>query len=240
MNTCSNTACFLAKNGNVTFPLVTLAGLADGINPCAIGMLVFLLGYLVIFLNRKDKIFPTVLVYISTVYFTYLLLGFFLYEATLYFNLSSYKTLFQKLLGGLFFVFAALSFKDAFFLNKRPSLRIPMPIQRRLKNLAKRTTYPTTCLFALLVTLFEAPCSLPVYAGTAQILSSSGLPNLIVLAYFLYYNLLFILPLILVAAIFVAGVDFLTIEDLTHRTQPKMKFILGLTLIGFSFYFFFL
>ena len=38
----------------MSFPLVTLAGLSDGINPCAIGMMIMLLGYLVVF-HRKEK-----------------------------------------------------------------------------------------------------------------------------------------------------------------------------------------
>lgn len=59
METCTRIACYLeGRGGLVSFPLVTIAGLADGINPCAIGMMVTLLGYLIIFgnpINSKIK-----------------------------------------------------------------------------------------------------------------------------------------------------------------------------------------
>jgi cytochrome c biogenesis protein CcdA len=236
--TCTNVACYLAGKGAITFPLVTIAGLIDGINPCAIGMLVFLLGYLVVFLNKKSKIFLTALVYILTVYITYLLLGLFLYKFTLIFHLSSYRMPFQKILGVIFFIFGLISIKDMFFPHIGPSLRIPLKLQSRLKNYAKNVSLPTTMLFAFLVTVLKAPCSIPLYVGTAKVLSTSGLPQWAVVAYFLYYNLLFVFPLILIAGVFIKGVNFLTIEDFTHRAQPKMKLIIGLALIGFSLYFF--
>lgn len=237
MNSCTDVACYLADKGAITFPLVTLAGIIDGINPCAISLLVFLLGYLVVFLNQRRKIFLTALVYIATVYLTYLVLGLFLYKFALFFHLSAYRVIFQKILGVLFFVFSILTLKDLFWPNKGPNLRIPLSLQSRLKQLAKSANYPATIVFAVLVTLFETPCSIPLYAGTAQILSTSGLPTVAIIGYLLYYNLLFILPLIVVAGIFVKGVDFLTIEDMTHRAQRKMKLLVGLALLGFGLYF---
>jgi len=239
MPTCTKTLCFLADKGSVTFPLITIAGIVDGINPCAIWMLVFLLGYLVIFLQKKARILPTALIYIGTVYLTYLVLGLILYKITLSINLSAFKAPFQKFLGIFFLGFSLLTLKDVFFPKVGPSIRIPLSIQGKLKNFAKKATFPTTAIFAVLVTLFEAPCSLPLYAGTAQILSSLHLSIFVITAYYLYYNLLFILPLLIVVGIFIKGVDFLTIEDFTHRAQPKMKGLIGSILLIFSLYFLF-
>jgi len=200
-------------------------------------MLVFLLGYLLVFLQKKEKILPTALIYIGSVYLTYLVLGLFLYQLTLTIHLSAFKLPFQKFIGVLFLIFSGLTLKDLFIPNFGPHLRIPLSTHKPLKAIARRATYPATALFAVLVTIFEAPCSLPLYAGTAQILSTSHLPRLAVLGYFLYYNALFILPLAAVTAVFIKGVDFLTIEDLTHRAQNKMKLVLGIMLLGFSLYF---
>ena len=54
---CTNAVCQLAKNGGlVSFPLVTIAGLIDSLNPCAITMIVLLLTSLIIFSKRKERV----------------------------------------------------------------------------------------------------------------------------------------------------------------------------------------
>ena len=46
----------LLENRGLSFSLVVLAGLLDGVNPCAIGMLILLLGYLLVLLVRTKEV----------------------------------------------------------------------------------------------------------------------------------------------------------------------------------------
>src|SRR3989338_4742567 len=99
METCTRIACYLeGKGGLVSFPLVTVAGLADGINPCAIGMMVMLLGYLVIF-HRKQRRQLIVIggAYILTVFLTYLVIGLGFYRFISQINLWAAKWIINKI-----------------------------------------------------------------------------------------------------------------------------------------------
>jgi len=77
---CTSAGCYLIKGGGiVSFPIVTLAGIMDGINPCAIGMLIMLLGYLIVFAKKPERVLKTGVLYIGTIYVTYFILGLLFY-----------------------------------------------------------------------------------------------------------------------------------------------------------------
>jgi cytochrome c biogenesis protein CcdA len=78
---CNAVGCFLERNGGlVSLPLVTLAGIVDGLNPCAIGMLLLLLGYLIVFAKKPEKVLRIGGIYIASVFMTYLTLGLLFYK----------------------------------------------------------------------------------------------------------------------------------------------------------------
>ena len=86
---CTRLACYLeGKEGALSLPLITIAGLVDGINPCAIGMMVMLLGYLLVFAKKPERVFKTGLLYVGTVFTTYLVVGLGLYSFVSRFDLS--------------------------------------------------------------------------------------------------------------------------------------------------------
>ena len=73
---CTRLACYLAgKEQLISLPMVTVAGLVDGVNPCAIGMMVMLLGYLLVFAKKPERVIKTGLLYVGTVFATYLVVG---------------------------------------------------------------------------------------------------------------------------------------------------------------------
>ena len=105
MAPCTSAGCYLSQNGGlVSFPLVTIAGIVDGINPCAISMLVLLLTYLIIFAKREDRVLKTGLLYASTIYLTYLTIGLFFYKSVSAFDLSSLRNIINPVIGGLLLI----------------------------------------------------------------------------------------------------------------------------------------
>lgn len=232
---CTSIACYLAQSGGkVTFPLITLAGLVDGINPCAIGMILLLLGYIIVFARQPEKILKLGGVYIVTVYLTYLSIGLIFYHSVETLNLTPYRILFDRILGSILLLAGAINIKDFFAPGKGISLEIPQKTRPKLLKLVEGVSLPATIILAILVTFLETPCSLPIYIGTATILNYSGFSLPLILAYFAYYNFLFILPLIVILFLVWRGREMVTLKDWEHRAKRWMKLSLGVLLVLMS------
>lgn len=232
---CTSIACYLATGGGkVTFPLITVAGLIDGINPCAIGMILLLLGYIIVFARQPEKIIKLGGVYILTVYLTYLSIGLIFYRSVETLNLTPYRILFDRILGSILLLAGAINIKDFFAPGKGISLEIPQKARPGLLKLVEKASLPATIILAILVTFLETPCSLPIYIGTATILNYSGFSLPIILAYFAYYNFLFILPLIIILFLVWRGREMVSLKDWEHRAKRWMKLSLGTLLVLMS------
>src|SRR3989344_9098049 len=59
----------------LTLGIVIAAALADSINPCVFGVLIFLLAYMTAVFKSKKKMLLAGFIYITTVYLTYFLIG---------------------------------------------------------------------------------------------------------------------------------------------------------------------
>ena len=229
---CSSVACYLASyGGKVTFPLITVAGLVDGINPCAIGMILLLLGYIIVFTRQPEKIIKLGGAYIITVYLTYLAIGLLFYRSLTVFDLAPYRLVFDRILGALLFLAGLINIKDFLMPGKGFSLEISQKARPKLLKLVEKTSLPATVVLAILVTVLEAPCSLPIYVGTATILNHSRFSWPVILAYFAYYNFLFILPLVVILFLVWRGRAMVALKDWEHKAKRWMKLSLGLFLI---------
>ena len=232
---CTRLACYLAgKEQFISLPMVTVAGLVDGINPCAIGMMVMLLGYLLVFAKKPERVIKTGLLYVGTVFATYLVVGLGLYSLVSSVDLSLYAKVLNYAIAVVLGVAGLIQFKDFLGIEAGPHLRIPTASSSRLQALVEKVSYPTTMLLAILVTLLETPCSLPIYVGTATILSQSGMPFPLVIGYFLYYNFLFVLPLLVVLVIMWRGKRLVEMKEWEHKAKKWMHLSLSLVLIAMS------
>lgn len=230
---CTRLACYLqGREELLSIPMITIAGLVDGINPCAIGMMVMLLGYLLVFANKPERVLKTGLLYIATVFATYLVVGLGLYSFISQFDLSSGSKILNYVVGGALALAGLIQFKDFLGIDAGPHLRIPTASKARLQSLVEKTSYPTTVVLGILVTLLETPCSLPIYVGTATILSQSGMPLFLVVLYFLYYNFLFVLPLIVVLVVMWRGQKMVQMKEWEHKAKKWMHLALALVLLG--------
>ena len=212
--------------------MITIAGLVDGINPCAIGMMVMLLGYLLVFAKKPERVLKTGLLYVGTVFTTYLVVGLGLYNFVSQFDLSGGARVLNIVVGSVLFLAGLIQFKDFLGIEGGPHLRIPTASKERLQGLVEKVSYPTTVVLGILVTLLETPCSLPIYVGTATILSQSGMAFPLVMAYFLYYNFLFVLPLIIVLIVMWRGQRLVEVKEWEHKAKRWMHLGLAVVLLG--------
>lgn len=229
---CTAAGCYLAgKSSLLSLPIVTVAGLIDGINPCAIGMIVLLLGYLIVFANKPERVAKTAFVYILTVFLTYVVVGLFFFETIVKLQQTPFKTGFELLVGTALVFAAVINLKDFFAPQWGPHLQIPTASKAHLRRWVERTTLPAAIVLGVLVTLLETPCSLPLYVGTLTILANSGLSTFWIGAYFLYYNFLFILPLIVVTVVIWRGKNLIEMREWEEKSKRWMKLLLGASLL---------
>lgn len=218
----------------INLPILTATALANGINPCGIGMLITFLGYLLVFGGKgKEKgwLIKTGLIYIGTVFVTYLVLGLMFYQVAFYMQRWWLAGAFKQILGGVIVIAGLIQLKDVFWRDSPLHLRMPKVGFEKISKLMARTSVWVTILIGILTTVFSTPCMLPLYVGTTAVIARSGLPMISVLGYFLYYNLIFILPLIVILVSMVGGKQVVEMKEWEHKNTTWMRLLLGMALV---------
>ncbi len=217
----------------ISFWSLTLAAVTNGLNPCGIGMMITFLGYLLVFgQNKKDKYYLWKLgaVYIGAVFATYLFIGLLFYGLAFYLQRLWLASVFKYVIGGVIIAAGLIQVKDGIWPDSPIHLRMPDFGGKKINQLMAKMSLPMAALVGVAVTAFSTPCMLPLYVGTATVIARSGLPMALVLAYFLYYNLIFILPLIVVLAVMGAGKEVVAMKEMEHKYGRWMRLVMGVVL----------
>ena len=206
---------------------VVLAGIVDGLNPCAFATLIFFISYLTLSGRKGKEIIFVGTAFTLGVFLAYLIIG-----------LGFYKVL--DLLGGalnivarwvyvftalLCFTLAILSFRDV---SKAKSgnleemqLKLPERLRKRINTVIRKgrsaNSYAVGAFFSgIVISLLELACTGQVYLPTIIFVSSVPELRLRAIFYLIIYNLLFILPLVVV---FILAYYGTTSKDLTKFLQ---------------------
>lgn len=229
-------------NKQQTWLMLTVAGLIDGINPCAIGTLILLLGYLMVFAKKENLMLPLGAIYITTIFITYFLIGvIFSGLASQLLHWAAYPLISQIFKIAVLTIIALaglLNIKDYFWYQKGLSLGISKKQSGIILKYLEKISFPTVIVLGVLVTLFELPCSLPIYIGSVTILT--GLFSWAkVMLYLLWYNLMFIVPILIVFVALLWSKRIFEAKDWQERSNKYMKLMLGLSqiIIAVALYF---
>lgn|SRR3989338_64915 len=217
----------------ISIPVLTAAALANGLNPCGIGMMITFLGYLLVFggKDKKNNLGKIGGVYILSVFVTYLIIGLIFYSLAFYLQRLWIASVFKYVMGGMVGMAGLIQLKDGLWPNLPIHLRMPFWGTNKINQLMSKVSIPMAAIVGVATTAFSTPCMLPLYVGTATVIARSGLPMVLVLAYFLYYNLIFILPLIVVMAVMIKGKEVVAMKEWEHKYGRFLRLILGVGLI---------
>ncbi len=224
----------------LTLGRITLLALADSVNPCAIAVLTMILMTILIqHPEKKKRVILGGLSFVSAILIGYIFYGivivqFFRSFADLLRNNASYI---YNGLAIVAMILGALNVKD-FVYYKKGGLATEMPIWMRpkVKKIIDNITSPTGAfIIGFLVTIFLLPCTIGPYIIASGLLSDLG--TLGALPWLLYYNLIFILPMIAITIIIYIG--FARVEDVSgwkERNIRRLHLIAGilLFLVGFA------
>lgn len=216
-----------AKKTELTVPVIITAALVDSINPCAFAVLIFLLVYLTS-LNAKRRILKVGFTFIFTVFIVYFLSGLGLF--TVIQTTGMTRTVYI-LAAAIAIIAGLINVKDFFWYGKGITLAIPKSGKPLIEKYIQQSTIPATIILGVLVSLFELPCTGGVYLAILSLLSSKmtmmeGIP------YLLLYNLIFILPLVIIVLIVYKGISPEKIEKWRLEKRKWMRLIMGLVMIA--------
>ncbi len=224
-----------------------VTGLADGINPCAIATMIFLISFLATRKKSRREIFTIGLAYTTTVYITYFAMG--LGLKGILEQLKNFYIVSQSIRWGAFslaIVVACLSFRDAIVFGKTKDtenirLQLPKAVKLRIHkvisgNLSGSSLVIGSIITGFLVTLLEAICTGQMYVPYIVAMTQRENLRIAGYLYLAFYNFLFVLPLIIVMFLAYYGLKW---NDLAKKTQKNMviiKIILGLVMTGLAIY----
>lgn len=210
-----------------TILAVIFAALADGIiNPCAIGVLAFLL-IVMSSITSKKRLIEVVLTYIITIYIVYFFSGLGLFSAIQSLKITS---LMYNAASILLILAGIINIKDFFFYGKGITLGIPKSKKPLIERYIHKATIPSTIILGFLVAIFELPCTGAWYLSILTMLANS-MTQLKAIPLLLLYNFLFILPLIVISLIVILGMPPEKVQLWTENKKKMLRLITGVIML---------
>lgn len=233
----------------LTFVAIIAAGLIDGINPCAFAVIVFFVSFLAAYKYNRREIVLVGSAYCFSVFLAYILIGLglfnFLYAMrSFYYVMMTFKWL-TIALCALFFLLSLYDFiiyrltqnhnKIILQLSKRNKEYIHKVMRVFLKDKqssAWRLVLAAVCV-GFVVSLIEAVCTGQVYLPTiALILKEAGEHFWRAMAYLVLYNLMFIVPLVVILVLSILGYESSSFNGFFKKHLGLAKLLLCLLFLG--------
>lgn len=229
---------FSRRLARFSWPAIAIAGFIDGINPCVFATLIFFISLLFSAKFKKTQILLAGAVYCFGCFLTYLLLGFGLFcvlQSIACFSVI--KTVLEVVTMAALLVLSVLSVIDAFQFKKRQnakaiSVQLPDKLKVRIHDIMRRSMkyrylLPSIFMLSVVVTLIESVCTGQVYLPTLILLTQQkGIG--IWFFYLLLYNLMFILPLIIIFVVVWRGSNVMDLIRWSKRQVFISKIAMGL------------
>jgi cytochrome c biogenesis protein CcdA len=230
---------------------VLIAGLIDGINPCAFATIIFLVSYLTFIGKKSKEILIYGIVFTLGVFVAYLLAGMGLMAGLR--QLSGFPMITKGIylvIAVFAFVLGIISLYDYILFRRGQmsqwKLQLPASFKKRVHKIiregtqSQRAGYLGTFALGFVIAATEVICTGQVYLPTIGYIMT--IPKLRVHAFFnlVLYNIMFIIPLV---AIFVAvffGVTSQKMALVTKEHTGTVKLLTGILFMGLGVFLFFL
>jgi len=180
--------------GTLTIPAVLVAAAADSVNPCTFAVLVLLLGTLLV-AGRKGKVLQAGLSFTLAIYISYFLMGLGIFSAI---QAAGVQRPFILAVSGLAILLGLWNMKDYFAYGKWFTIEVPQRWRPTVKRITSSVvSVPGAFAVGVLDSLFLLPCSSGPYIAILALLSKTTTRTQGI-GLLLFYNLIFILPLLLI------------------------------------------
>ena len=218
------------------FTAVSCGALGDSINPCAIVTLLLFL--LLMFSLKKERQHILLLgaLYIIGIYISYFLIGAGVLKTFFLFGIPH---IVAKIMAVIALVLGILMIYEFIFKKRLKIFTISPKVRLKFMDFAKRGSVAGSFFLGIIVGIFEFPCTGGIYMAVLALLSAKT-TYLSGIFWLLFYNLIFVLPLILILIIAsnpLVADRFLNFEE---QKSDLTRFFVGLIMIGLALIIWFL
>jgi len=211
-----------------TMLTVIITALVDSINPCAIGVLILLISVMLATKQSRMRMFFLSTLYILTVGLIYFIAGLGLVQFL--HAIPLVVTMILSVVAALVLVIGGLiEIKDSFWYGRGISLHIPARAVKTIHKMSKKISIVGILFLGVFVAAVELPCTGGPYLAITLLLAQNF--NWTAVLLLALYNLIFIIPLIVIVGIVLLGGKIYNIKRWKLKYRGYMKLAIGLTLI---------
>ncbi len=230
---------------------IIIAGLEDGINPCAFTVIVFFISFLALQGYRKRELIFIGSSFIFSVFLTYLCIGLGIFN--FFYRFKGFwviARLLNTIIGGLSILFGILAIYDFIKFKKTGStdeliLQLPKPVKDRIHKVVgffyRKSPHQkqdkllpglgklvaSAFITGFLVSLLEAVCTGQVYLPTITFVLKTTALKFQALGYLLLYNIMFIIPLIVIFVFALFGTTSSQFSGFLKRHMGLIKIFMA-------------
>lgn len=187
----------LSGGGSWLLPLIVAAALVDSMNPCAFSVLVLTITFLFSIGKLRSDVLKIGGLYIAGIFVAYTLIGIGILQALSFFNIPHFM---GKVGATLLILTGVINLINGFFPKFPIKLKIPDAAHHTMARLLERGSAPLVFLLGAFVGVCEFPCTGGPYLAALGLLHDQA-TYVSGLSYLLLYNLIFVVPLIVILAI---------------------------------------
>ena len=239
---------------------IIAVGLIDGINPCAVTVLVFFMSFLAFQGYRKREIMVIGLFFIFSVYLTYVLIGLgifgFLYKLQDFWLLTKIINITVGIISITFSIYALYDFIQYKKTKSTDDMLLSLPkgikdqihkvigLHYRAHNKPQEGTFKkhlfglalSALITGFLVSVLEAVCVAKIYLPTIIFVLKTTDFKLKALSYLLLYNLLFALPLFIIFIFALLGTTSERFSAILKGHLGTIKILMGIMFLGLGIF----
>lgn len=211
----------------LSVPLVAFAALLDSINPCAFSVLFLTIAFLFSLGKSRAHILRVGLLYVSGIFIVYTGIGLSILRALTFFDIPNFM---GKVGASILIAFGIIGVLSEIFPKFPIKFKIPASAHPKLAKFIEKGSAPAALILGTLVALYEFPCTGGPYLTILGLLHDSGTRTL-GFGYLLFYNAIFVLPLIIILGVASNEALYRRFEAWKHANLSTAELVTGIVMI---------
>jgi hypothetical protein len=228
-----------------TFIGLFAIGFVDGINPCAIASMIFLISFLGTQQRKRSDVLKIGLAFTATVFLTYFMLGLGAFRILSLMDKFYWFSLAIRITAvGIAVWVALLSIWDAVhYYRTKDTAEMKVQLPKGIKmlihsvirgNLSSNKIVVGAIVTGFFVTLLEGACTAKIYLPTIMAMTHTFGFRLVGWLLLVFYNFLFVLPLLIVLIATAYGLKWNKLSKFQQKHMVLTKLLLALVLFGLA------